>query len=94
MISAGRLIVMRKSSEDELLELLSDHLGKTKSELVREIEGQITRLLGKDVGQAFETVAAAQQIRGGHMNLDRAHKSMLVLLAHVLKLVPDGGQNT
>ncbi len=25
-----------------------------------------------------------QQIRGGAMNLDRAHKSMLVLLAHVL----------
>jgi predicted DNA-binding protein len=85
---------MANNSEDELLELLSSHLGKTKSELVREIEGQITRLLGKDVGESFETVAAAQQIRGGHMNLDRAHKSMLVLLAHILERVPSGGQGS
>jgi hypothetical protein len=84
---------MAKNSEDELLEVLSNHLDKPKSELVREIEGQITRLLGRDVRQSFETVAAAQQIRGGHMNLDRAHKSMLVLLAHVLERIPGGGQD-
>jgi predicted DNA-binding protein len=79
---------MAKNSEDELLELLSRHLSKSKSELVREIEGQVTNLLGRDVGQSFEAVAAAQHIRGGHMNLERAHKSMLVLLAHVLEQVP------
>jgi hypothetical protein len=79
---------MAKNSDDELLGLLSHHLGKSKSELVHEIEGQITKLLGRDVGQSFEAVAAAQQIQGGHMNLDRAHKSMLVLLAHVLERVP------
>jgi hypothetical protein len=85
---------MEKNSEDELLSLLSHHLDKSKSELVREIEGQITKLLGRDVGQSFEAVAAAQQIRGGNMNLDRTHKSMLVLLAHVLERVPGGGDST
>ena len=85
---------MAKNSEDELLSLLSHHLGKSKSELVHEIEGHITRLLGRDVGQSFEAVASAQQIRGGRMNLDRTHKSMLVLLAHVLERVPGGGDST
>jgi hypothetical protein len=37
-----------------------------------------------DLRQAFDSVTQVQQIRGGDMNLDRAHKSMLVLLAHVL----------
>ena len=32
----------------------------------------------------FDSVAAAQQIRGGAMNLNRTHKSTLVLLAYVL----------
>ncbi|MDQ3803068.1 MAG: hypothetical protein M3416_04345 [Acidobacteriota bacterium] len=76
---------MAKDTEDELIAALSSHLGKSKTDLVSEIEGHMTRLLRWDVGQAFEAAAAVQQIRGGHMNLDRAHKSMLVLLAHILE---------
>jgi hypothetical protein len=37
-----------------------------------------------DVKKVFDSVVAAQQIRGGAMNLDRAHKSTLVVLAHML----------
>ena len=67
-----------------LLEALSGQLSKSKAELVTDIGSQLSNLLGMDVRQAFDSVATAQQIRGGSMNLDRTHKSMLVLLAHVL----------
>jgi hypothetical protein len=67
-----------------LLEALGGQLSKSKTELVTDIGSRLTDLLGMDVRQAFDSVATAQQIRGGSMNLDRAHKSMLVLLAHVL----------
>ncbi len=72
------------SEINDFLETLGGHLSKSKAELVTEIENEVSKRLGFDVGQAFSTVATAQQIRGGAMNLDRAHKSMLVLLAHVL----------
>jgi hypothetical protein len=71
-------------NKNSLLDTLSDQLTKSKAELVTDIENEISVRLGIDVQQAFGTVATAQQIRGGAMNLDRAHKSMLVLLAHVL----------
>jgi hypothetical protein len=67
-----------------LLEALGDHLSKSKSELVTDIEKQLSELLGMDVRRAFSEVAITQHIRSGEMNLDRAHKSMLVLLAYVL----------
>jgi hypothetical protein len=67
-----------------LLEALGEQLSKTKAELVAEIEQELGQLLGMDVRQAFDSVTQVQHIRGGDMNLDRAHKSMLVLLAHVL----------
>ena len=67
-----------------LLEALGEQLSKTKAELVADIEKELGQLLGMDVRQAFDSVTRVQQIRGGDMNLDRAHKSMLVLLAHVL----------
>jgi len=67
-----------------LLEALGEQLSKTKAELVADIEKELGQLLGMDVRQAFDSVTHVQQIRGGDMNLDRAHKSMLVLLAHVL----------
>lgn len=73
-----------EAEENDLLEALAEQLSKSKAELVTEIENQVSKRLGVDVRQAFSTVATAQQIRGGAMNLDRAHKSMLVLLAHVL----------
>lgn len=67
-----------------LLDTLGEQLSKSKAELVAEIEKQLSQILGIDVQQAFSSIAAHQQIRGGAMNLDRTHKSMLVLLAHVL----------
>lgn len=67
-----------------LAEALAEQLSKSKAELVTDIEKELGELLGMDVRQAFNTVSQIQQIRGGSMNLDRAHKSMLVLLAHAL----------
>ena len=71
-------------NKNTLLDALSEQLSKSKADLVTDIENEVSIRLGMDVRQAFGTVATAQQIRGGAMNLDRAHKSMLVLLAHVL----------
>jgi hypothetical protein len=67
-----------------LVEALGEQLSKSKAELVTDIEKGLGDLLGMDVRQAFNSVSQIQQIRGGSMNLDRAHKSMLVLLAHAL----------
>ncbi len=72
------------SERNALLESLGNQLSKSKAELVADIEKQLSEQLGMDLQQAFSSVATHQQIRGGAMNLDRAHKSMLVLLAHVL----------
>jgi hypothetical protein len=72
------------SEKKALMDALGKHLSKSKSELVSDIEKQLSVSLGMDVRQAFDEVAVTQQIRGGGMNLDRAHKSMLVLLAYVL----------
>ena len=72
------------SEINALLDTLGERLSKSKADLVAEIEKQLSQILGIDVQQAFSSIAAHQQIRGGAMNLDRTHKSMLVLLAHVL----------
>lgn len=78
-----------KLSEQEqkaLLDVLANQVTKSKAELVADIETHLSELLGMDVKKVFDSVVAAQQIRGGAMNLDRAHKSTLVVLAHVLSM--------
>ena len=67
-----------------LLDTFADEINKSKADLISDIEARLSELLGMNVKEAFNSVAAAQQIRGGAMNLNRAHKSALVLLAHVL----------
>jgi hypothetical protein len=71
-------------SEKNLLDAVADEINKSKADLVSDIEARLSELLGTNVKEAFDSVAAVQQIRGGAMNLNRAHKSALVLLAHVL----------
>jgi hypothetical protein len=75
---------LNNEEKKALLENLGAHLSKSKMELVTDIEENLSALLGTDARQAFDCVAATQQIRGGGMNLDRAHKSALVLLSYVL----------
>ena len=70
--------------EKFLLDDCADEINKSKADLISYIEARLSELLGMNVKEAFYSVAAAQQIRGGVMNLNRAHKSALVLLAHVL----------
>ena len=70
--------------QNVLLDAFADEINKSKADLVSDIEARLSELLGTNVKEAFDSVAAAQQIRGGAMNLNRAHKSALVLLAHVL----------
>lgn len=67
-----------------LLDDLAPLLDKPKDELVTEIEGRLSELLGVEVGEAFRAVAARQHHAATSLNLDRAHKSALVLLTHVL----------
>ncbi len=67
-----------------LLDAFANQITKSKADLVTDIETRLSELLGIDVKKVFDSVAAAQQIRGGAMNLDRAHKSTLVLIAYVL----------
>lgn len=76
--------ILIDSEKKALLEAFGEQLSKSKAELVTDIEKQLSEFLGMDVREAFDAIAAIQQIRSGNMNLDRAHKSMLVLLAHVL----------
>jgi hypothetical protein len=76
--------ILIDSEKKALQEALSQQLSKSKAELVADIEKGLGELLGMDIREAFDSVTRIQQIRGGDMNLDRAHKSMLVLLAHVL----------
>jgi hypothetical protein len=78
---------------DPILDVVAGQLRKSKAELVSDIESHLSELLGMDVKQAFEKVASTQQIRGGAMNIDRAHKSALVLIAHALSLVNSQSQN-
>jgi len=78
---------------DPVLAVVAEQLRKSKAELVSDIEGHLSELLGMDVKQTFEKVAAMQQIRGGAMNIDRAHKSALVLIAYALSLVNSQSQN-
>ena len=78
---------------DPILAIVAEQLRKSKAELVSDIENHLSELLGMDVKQAFEKVASTQQIRGGAMNIDRAHKSALVLIAHALSLVNSQSQN-
>jgi translation initiation factor 2 alpha subunit (eIF-2alpha) len=90
------MVMMLEVSENEkqlnrLLEAVATRLETPKTELVKEIESQLSVLLGMDVQKAFKRVAAAQHHTAPSLNLDRAHKSALVLLAHVLwKITADG----
>jgi predicted transcriptional regulator len=69
---------------EQLLETLAPRLTTPKAELVQEIEAQLTALLGIEVREAFVAVATAQRYQSPSLNLDRVHKSTLVLLAYVL----------
>ena len=68
----------------DLLEALAPRLHMPKAELVAEIEAGLTALLGVEVHEAFRAVAAQQRHTAPALNLDRMHKSALVLIAHVL----------
>lgn len=69
---------------EHLLAELTPRLGVSKAELVMEVEERLGELLGVDVRRAFEKIAQVQQHAAASLNLDRAHRSALVLLAHVL----------
>ena len=69
---------------DRLLEALAPRLTAPKAKLVKEIEAQLSALIGIEVREAFVAVATAQRYQSSSLNLDRAHKSTLVLLAYVL----------
>jgi len=75
---------LNEAEKKALLEDLGVQLSKSKAELVADIEENLGTLLGTDARQAFASVATTQQIPGRGMNLDRAHKSALVLLAYAL----------
>lgn len=70
---------------EQLLETLAPSLTTPKVELVKEIEAQLTVLLGIKVKEAFIAVAAAQHYQSPSLNLDRVHKSALVLITYVLE---------
>lgn len=85
----------REVSENEaqlnhLLEAMAPLLDTPKAELVKEIEAQLTALMGVEVREIFDKVADAQHHPALSPNLDRVHKSALVLLAHVLGKVQAG----
>jgi len=44
----------------------------------------LTAFLGVEVREAFRAVAEQQQLTGASLNLDRVHKSVLALIAHLL----------
>ena len=75
----------KDSQLDGLLDALLPRLHTPKAALVGEIETRLTALLGVEVGEAFHAVAAKQQHAASSLNLDRVHKSTLVLVAHVLE---------
>lgn len=78
---------IQQSNGEALIVSLTDELSLSKAELVENIERRLGELLGDDLKEAFKVVAAKQNIKGGTMNIDRAHKSLLVILAHVLNKV-------
>jgi hypothetical protein len=75
----------KESQLNRLLEELAPRLATPKAELVKEIEAQLTTLLGIEAREAFDAVAAAQHYPAPSLNLDRAHKSALLLIAYVLE---------
>ena len=83
------MMVQEADSDKDLrlarvLDALAPRLETPKAELVAEIEMRLTELLGVEVGEVFRAVAASQRHDARSMNLDRAHKSALVILAHAL----------
>ncbi len=80
-------IQIQQTDSEPLIVALANELSLSKAELVKYIEYRLGALLEKDLIEAFDTVAAKQNIKGGMMNIDRTHKSLLVILAHVLKNV-------
>jgi len=79
-------IQAQQTDSEQLIVALANELSLSKAELVECIERRLSELSGKDLTDAFRVVAAKQNIKGGR-NIDRAHKSMLVILAHVLNNV-------
>ena len=73
-------------SDNEILSLLENYLDLSKAELVELIEVKVSKRLGHEMSEAFKIVRSKQQIRSGEINLDRAHKSALVLIAFALNL--------
>lgn len=71
-------------SDNEVLGLLENYLDMSKAELVELIEVKISERLGQEMREAFKIVRSKQQIRSGEINLDRTHKSALVLIAFAL----------
>ncbi len=74
----------QQTDSEQLIIALANELSLSKAELVECVERRLSELLGKDLSEAFRVVAVKQNIKGGSMNIDRAHKSVLVILAHVL----------
>ena len=74
------------TAEDERLAslLLALRLHMPRAGVGAEIEARMSVLLGVEVHEAFRAVAAEQQHAAPAVNLDRAHKSALVFIAHVL----------
>lgn len=68
----------------EVLNLLVNYLDMSKTELVELIEEKVSASLGHQMRDAFKIVRSNQQIRSGEINLDRTHKSALVLIAFAL----------
>jgi hypothetical protein len=74
----------QNSQLTDLLESLAPRLHTPKAALVAEIEARLTDCLGVEVREAFRAVAEQQHHTAPALNLDRMHKSALVLIAHVL----------
>lgn len=68
-----------------LLAEIGPRLRAPKEELVSEIEAHLTDLLGIDLDEALRAIARGQNInRFDGARLERAHKAVITLLAHVL----------
>ena len=74
----------------DLLEALAPRLLMPKAELVAEIEASLTACLGVEVREAFRAVAGHQRHTASSLNLDRVHKSALVLIAQALAELGQG----
>jgi len=69
----------------DLIEVLAPRLQTPKAELVAEIERRLSEYLGIEVSEAFTAVAKQQRYSAESLNLERVHKSALVLIDYVLK---------